>query len=317
MSGHVLISCLHLQRHIDQYARILEANGITYEIPVINQQLREEDLLTMIDRFDGIIAGDDHLTANVLDHAKRLKVISKWGVGIDNIDQEAAIRNGIQVKNTPAVFSDEVADVAIGYLLLLSRKLHIIDRNVRQGEWNQTQISGTSLGGKTLGIVGVGNIGREMAMRGAALKMSLLGYDPFPPPAGFLREVSIRMVSLDQLISGSDYISLHCNLTKENFHMLGAPQFDMMKKGVGIINTSRGGLIHEKALVDAMQSGIVGSAALDVFECEPLPINSPLRKFENCILGCHNSSNTKEAVDRVNELAVKNLIEGLMGEKHS
>lgn len=311
MSRHVLISCLHLQRQIDDYRTVFEKHNITTETPVIHQQLHEEELVRIIGRFDGMIAGDDELTARVLQHAKKMKVISKWGIGIDGIDLKEAARLGILVKNTPAAFSDEVADVAVGYILLLSRRLHEIDRRVREGEWNSTQIPGISLAGKTLGVIGVGNIGREVCRRAAAMRMNIVGYDIFPPPDQFLKETRTRMVDLDELIVSSDFISLNCNLTKENYHLLNQDAFSRMKRGVFVINTSRGGLIDEKALIGALQQGIVAGAALDVFEQEPLPEDSPLRRFESCIFGCHNSSNTKEAVDRVNTMAIDNLIEGL------
>lgn len=317
MSRHVLISCLHLQRQIEEYRRIFENHHITIETPEIHQQLREEELIRIIGRFDGMIAGDDELTARVLQHAKKMKVIAKWGIGVDGIDLGEAARLDITVKNTPAAFSDEVADVAIGYIILLSRRLHEIDRRVREGEWNSTQIPGISLAGRTLGVIGVGNIGREVCRRAATMRMDVVGYDIFPPPEDFLKETKTRMASFDELIASSDFISLNCNLTKENHHLLNRDAFSGMKRGVFIINTSRGGLIDEKALTGALQEGIVAGAALDVFENEPLPDNSPLRTFESCIFGCHNSSNTQEAVKRVNEMAIHNLIEGLAQRERS
>jgi len=317
MSRHVLISCLHLQRHIKQYLEVFENHQITIETPVIHQQLREKELLEIIGRFDGMIAGDDELTAAVLKKARKMKVISKWGIGVDGIDLDEAARQGILVKNTPAAFSNEVADVAIGYLILLSRRLHTIDRRVRTGEWNTTQVPGISLAGKTLGVIGVGNIGREVCRRAAAMRMNVIGYDLYPPPQEFLVETKTRMVSFDELISSSDFVSLSCNLTPENHHLLNHETFLRMKHGVFIINTSRGGLIDEKALADALQKGIIVGAALDVFEQEPLPENSQLRTFDSCIFGCHNSSNTDEAVTRVNEMAINNLIEGLIQREKS
>jgi D-3-phosphoglycerate dehydrogenase / 2-oxoglutarate reductase len=311
MSRHVLISCLHLQRQIDRYLPIFQKNEISIETPPITQNLVESDLLRIIDRFDGVIAGDDEFTAAVLMHAKKLKVISKWGIGIDGIDLSEAVSRGIIVKNTPGVFSDEVADVVIGYLILLSRHLHTIDRRVRSGEWNATQLPGISLPGKTFGVIGLGNIGREVCRRAAALRMNVIGYDIYSPPQQFLQETGTRMVNLEELISSSDFISLNCNLTMENRHLLNSEMFLKMKPGVFIINTSRGGLIDEIALADALRKGIVAGAALDVFEQEPLPDTSPLRTFNSCIFGCHNSSNTKEALERVNEMAIKNLIDNL------
>jgi D-3-phosphoglycerate dehydrogenase len=311
MTRHVLVSCLHLQRTIDQYLPIFQEHNITLETPEIDQQLKEDDLIKIIDRFDGVIAGDDQFTSLVLHKANKLKIISKWGIGIDGIDLKEARHLGIKVTNTPAVFSDEVADVVIGYIILLSRQLHTINQNVRRDQWNETQIPGISLRGKTLGVIGVGNIGRAVTRRAVALGMNVLGYDIYPPPDACLKETQIRMADLDEIYTHSDFISLNCNLTEQNYHLLNKDTFSRMKRGVFIVNTSRGSLIDEVALIQALNEKRVAGAALDVFEKEPLPKNSPLRHFDNCIFGCHNSSNTKEAVQRVNELAIRNLIEGL------
>jgi D-3-phosphoglycerate dehydrogenase / 2-oxoglutarate reductase len=311
MTRHVLISCLHLQRTINQYLPIFQEHNITIETPEIDQQLKEDELMKIIDRFDGVIAGDDQFTASVLHKAKKLKIISKWGIGIDGIDCNEAQHLGIRITNTPSMFSDEVADVVIGYIILLSRHLHTINQNVRRVQWNETQIPGISLSGKTLGVIGVGNIGRAVIRRAAALGMNVLGYDIYPPPEAFLKETRTKVADLHEIYSHCDFISLNCNLTEQNYHMLNKDAFSQMKQGVFIVNTSRGPLIDEEALIQALKEKRVAGAALDVFETEPLPENSPLRNFDNCIFGCHNSSNTKEAVLRVNELAIHNLIEGL------
>ncbi|WP_321507966.1 phosphoglycerate dehydrogenase [uncultured Methanoregula sp.] len=311
MTVHVLVTCPHLQRTIDHYRPLFQKLNIEITTPSFHQKMKEEELIKIIERFDGVIAGDDEFTANVLKHGKKLKIIAKWGVGVDGIDLKAAEKLGIKVMNTPAVFSNEVADMVIGYLILLSRKLHLIDRNVRSGQWDETQIQGISLEGKTLGIIGVGNIGREVAVRARAMKMHVLGYDLYPPPEEFIRNTQIRMVEVSELISASHFITLNCNLTEQNRHILNPDSFSRMKKGVFIVNTSRGQLIDEAALAEGFRTGIVAGAALDVFEEEPLPGNSPLRQFENCILGAHNSSNTFDAVMRTNELAINNLLNGL------
>ena len=305
----VLISCAQLQSSIHQYRAMLEQQGIELELPEVVQQLSEFQLLQMIDRFDGVIAGDDHFTARVLEKGKRLRVISRWGVGVDAVDLDAAQRLGIRVSNTPNVFADEVADVAMGYIILLARGLHLLDQSVRGGGWKKVQ--GVSLRDKTLGVIGVGSIGRALVRRATVTGMTVLGYDVGPVPASVVEETGLSLVGFDELLANSDFISLNCNLTTSNHHLLGQHEFALMHEGVYIINTSRGPLIDEAALVQALDTGKVAGAALEVFETEPLPMDSPLRRFDNCIFGTHNGSNTIEAVTRVNELAIRNLLEGL------
>jgi D-3-phosphoglycerate dehydrogenase len=309
----VLVSCLHLQRQFEDYRPEFAARGVEAVLPEVVQQMSEKDLLPMIHSFDGVIAGDDEITGRVIARAERLKVIVKWGIGTDAIDIEAARRAGISVLNTPGVFADEVADVVIGYLVLLARKLHEIDSEVRSGRWPKPQ--GLSLSGKVLGLVGVGSIGRGVARRARAMGFSLLGYDVGGIPEPAQRGLDLRPVDLETLLATSDFISLNCPLTQENYHLLDQYAFARMKLGVYIVNTARGPLIDERALAANLESGRVAGAALDVFEEEPLPPSSPLRRFDSCILGSHNASNTREAVLRVNRIAVDRLFAELEREK--
>jgi len=311
MKWRVLITCPHLQSTIDHYRGFFSEHSIQLELPQVIQQLTESELLDIIDRYDGVIAGDDEFTAKVMQRAKRLRVIAKWGIGVDGIDLDAAERLGIRVSNTPGAFADEVADVVVGYIVLLARQLHRLDESVRSGKW--AQIRGVSLRGKTLGVIGTGSIGRAVVRRAVVMGMSVIGHDVVPPPATFVRGTGLRPAKLEELLQASDFISLNCNLTSSNRHMLGRQEFSLMKAGVCIINTARGPLIDERALVEALEEGKVAGAALDVFEREPLPPDSRLRRFDNCIFGTHNSSNTYEAVMRVNELAIRNLLSGLEG----
>jgi len=309
MKWRVLVTCPQLQQYIERYRHLFAQHGIEIELPSLVQQLGESELREIIDRFDGVIAGDDEFTATVLEKGKRLKVIAKWGVGVDAIDMNAAKRFGIRVFNTPNVFADEVADVVIGYVILLTRQLHKLDQSVRSGGW--TKIRGTSLSGKTLGVIGIGSIGQAVVRRAQVACMSLIGYDVDPVPDSFVQETGLLVIDFKELLQNSDFISLNCTLTPENRHMLGPNEFAFMKTGVYIINTARGALIDEAALVQALREGKVAGAALDVFEQEPLPSDSPLRQFDNCIFGTHNSSNTTEAVMRVNEITIRNLLDGL------
>jgi D-3-phosphoglycerate dehydrogenase len=289
----------------------LAAEHLEVVTPKVVQQLSEAELCDMIADFDGVIAGDDPFTAKVLETGRqgRLRVLAKWGIGVDAIDLEAAKRLGIYTSNTPNVFGDEVADVALGYTILLARQLHQIDRAVRQGKW--LKIQGTSLRGKVAGIIGVGSIGKAIARRFHTLGMEVLGYDILPIAPEFCQETSLQQVDLDPLLQQADCIVLACNLTGRNYHLLDENAFAKMKDGVWIVNVARGSLIDENALVSALERGTVAAVAIDVFESEPLEKGNPLLKFSQVIVGSHNSSNTREAVLRVNKFAIDNLVRDL------
>lgn len=310
MSTRALVTCLHLQRHLDRYEQRFRRHGIEVEAPEVMQQMREAELLPIIGRFDGMVAGDDEVTARVLEAGcPRLRVVAKWGIGVDGIDREAARRLGVAVYNTPGVFADEVADVVVGYLVSLARGLHAMDRSVRAGGWLKPQ--GVSLRGKRLGVVGVGSIGAAVVRRGHTLGLEVVGHDAVEVDAELRRATGLAMVGLDELLATSDFISLCCPLTPETRHLIDASALSRTKPGVFLINTARGGLVAEPALVAALTAGRLGGAALDVFESEPLPDDSPLRGFNSVIFGTHNASNTLEAVLRVNEMAIANLLRGL------
>lgn len=308
-TARVLISCPQLQRTIEEHREWLTREGIEVLLPPVLQQLSEAELMELLPSVDGMIAGDDPLTANVLAGADRLRVISKWGVGVDNIDVRAADEMGIRVTNTPGMFGDEVADVVIGYLILLARQLHRIDDRVRSGEW--TKIEGVSLAGRTLGIVGLGAIGQAVARRAIAMRMQVIGSEIIDTNAAAASQMGVRILERADLFREADVVSLNCPLTEDNYHMIDAAALLTMRRGAWIINTARGPLIDEAALAEALTTGQIGATALDVFETEPLPSQSPLRRFGNVILGAHNSSNTAEAVRRTSLRAIENLLQGL------
>jgi D-3-phosphoglycerate dehydrogenase len=301
-----------MQAHADEYAEQFKALQLEADVPPVVQHLREDELLDIIDRYEGVIAGDDQFTERVITAASRLRVISKWGVGIDNIDLEAARARGIQVTNTPGAFADEVADVVVGYLVLLARQLHRIDAGVRAGQW--PKIEGTSLAGKRLAIIGLGAIGTAVALRTTAMGMVVTGFEVSADRRAVVQSLGVDLGDLEDVLGAADFVTLNCPLTSENRHMLSDEQFNAMRRGVFVVNTARGPLIDEPALVRALESGQVAGAALDVFEDEPLAASSPLRRFESVILGAHNSSNTAEAARRVNDLAVRNLLDALARE---
>lgn len=307
MAGErVLISCRLVWDAENEVRAELASHGIGVDVPRFEgQQLEEEDLLPIIGRYDGILAGDDHLTRRVLEAADRLKVISKWGIGTDAIDRDAAAELRIKVFNTPGVFGDELADYAMGFIHMLARRQHEVNARVKAGEWHKFR--GVSLTGKTLGIVGLGSSGRALAKRGTAASMRVLGYDV--ASIGDLADCEV--VDLDELFGHSDIVCLQVPATRETSHMVNEESLAQMKEGVWLVNISRGSLVDEEALTRALREGRVGGAALDVFEREPVDSSNELLSMDNVVVGSHNGSNTHEAVERTTRAAVANLLVGL------
>jgi len=302
----VLVSCRLVWDDEDWVTEHLGGFGVAVDLPRFDgQQLSESDLLPIIGKYDGILAGDDHLTRAVLESADRLRVISKWGIGTDAIDHAAAEELGIKVFNTPGVFGEELADYAMGYIHLLARRQHEVNARVKAGEWYK--VRGVSLAGKTLGIVGLGSSGRALARRGAAASMRVIGYDV----VDVAEMADCEVVDLETLLVESDIISLQVPATEETRHLINARSIARMRDGVWLINISRGSLVDERALVEALRTGKVGAAALDVFEVEPVEPTNELLAFDKVVVGSHNGSNTREAVERTTRQAVSNLLEGL------
>jgi D-3-phosphoglycerate dehydrogenase len=302
----ILVSCPLIHDSIEAYDDLFAEHGVSYDVPDVDQQLDEPELLEVIDRYHGVIAGDDEFTARVFEAADRLQVVSKWGIGTDNIDHAAAEDHGVAVRNTPGAFDDEVADVVVGYAIMLTRKLHHIDRAVRDGKWYAPR--GVSLSSRTLGVVGVGDIGSTVARRGHALGMDVLGNDVRDLPTDLREDTGIEPRDRRELFDESDVVSLNCALTPETRGMVGREELDRLGPEGYLINASRGEVVDEDALIDALEEGTIAGAALDVFETEPLPTDHPFTDMENVILGSHNAQNTQEAVDRVNDRAVENLL---------
>jgi D-3-phosphoglycerate dehydrogenase len=298
-----------MQNCIEEFLPTLDAHGLELSMPEILQQPSEEELIEVIGDFEGMIAGDDPLTSRVLEHAKRMRIISKWGVGIDGIDLDAARRHGIEVTNTPGVFGGEVADVAIGYVVMLARQLHRIDASVRAGGW--LKYEGRSLAGKALGVAGFGSIGQAVAARGLGFGMRVIAHDIADAASASAKTMSVELLDRDELFRGSDFLVLCCPLTPETRHMVQARTLALMRPGSYLVNVSRGSLVEEAALAAALDSGHLTAAALDVFEQEPLPAPSALRRHEQCVFGSHNASNTHEGVLRASAKAVENLLRGL------
>lgn len=248
-----------------------------------------------------VVRSRTKVRAALIDKASRLKVIVRGGVGLDNIDADYARTKGIEVLNTPAASSISVAELTIGYMFALARHICQATGSMRKGEWEKKKFTGSELFGKTLGIVGMGRIGTEVAQRAHALGMGVEVYDPY------ITSSEEELISLEELLKTSDYITFHLPHTDETHHMIGPEQFEMMKDGVFIINCARGGVIDEEALYQAISDGKVGGAALDVFEEEPV-YGQKLFSLEKVIGSPHIGAATQEAQARIGTEVAEQLI---------
>lgn len=311
MSWKILVSAPYMQPVIGQYRKMLDESGVQIElvIPPVQERLSQAELLRWINEIDGVICGDDEFTEDVMKAAPNLKVISKWGTGIDSIDQEAASRLGITVCNTTDAFTHPVADSVLGYMLSFSRQLPWMDREIKAGRWVKS--SGFSLRESTLGVIGVGNVGRAVIRRAISFGTRVIGHDTAEVSPSFLHETGVEMVGKEELLSQSDFVTLNCDLNSSTRYIIGVAELEIMKKTAYLINTARGPLINEQALVVALQNRQIAGAALDVFEIEPLPDDSKLRNLENCLLAPHNANSSPEAYLKVHENTIKNLLQVL------
>jgi len=303
MSVKVLVTCPPMLRRIEEFRHYFTAKDIELITPDVVQVLTEEELIEILPGADAWIIGDDPATSKVFEagRAGNLKAAVKWGVGVDNVDFEACKRLGIPISNTPQMFGAEVGDLALGYLLGLARQSYFVDREVRKGNW--VKPAGMSMEGKTIAVVGLGDIGRATIKRLKGFDVTIYAYDPFTRLSK--EDIGIQdILSFPDQIMKADFIILTCALTISSHHIINKESIGQMKDGVNIINVARGPLIDEEALVDALKSGKVRSAALDVFEIEPLSNQNELRNFEQCIFGTHNGSNTTEAVERATLRAI-------------
>lgn len=306
----ILFTAPYMIPHLDRFRPVLESYGLEVIVPRVEERLEAHELMHYAGQIDGTICGDDRYTAEVLQAcAPRLKVISKWGTGIDSIDQRAAYRLGIKIGRTPNAFTMPVADSVMGYILAFARRLPWMDRALKAGRWEK--IPGRSLSECTLGVVGVGRCGGAVIRRARAFGMTLLGNDIVEIAPDFVLENQVEMTSLGDLLARSDYVSLNCDLNPTSYHLINAQSLAMMQPGAILINVARGPVVDEPALVNALQQGAIAGAALDVFETEPLPADSPLLKMDNVLLAPHNANSSPAAWERVHWNTIRNLLEGL------
>jgi len=270
----------------------------------VRDDISPEELPKVLPAYDGmVVRSRTKVRQTLIDACPNLKVIVRGGVGLDTIDADYARSKGITVMNTPKASSASVAELTIAYMFALARSIFLATASIKAEKWEKKSFEGDELGGKTLGLVGLGNIGSEVARRAAALGMTVIAYDPYLKSAA-----GVPMVKLDELLSRSDYISLHLPLTDESRNMIGKAQFARMKDGVRLINCARGGIIDEDALYEALKSGKAAGAALDVYAQEP-PADYKLLKLDNVIGSPHIGAATHEAQGRVGAEVAEKLIE--------
>ncbi len=269
-----------------------------------NFEITPEQLPTILPLYDGcVVRSRTKIRQPLIDVCPNLKVIVRGGVGLDTIDADYARSKGITVMNTPKASSASVAELAVGYMFMLARNLHKASVTMKAEKWEKKAFEGDEIGGKTLGLIGIGNIGKEVARRAKALGMTVLAYDPYVEESE-----GALLVPLDEVLTKADYISLHLPKTKESADMIGKAQFEKMKTGVRIINCARGGIINEAALYEALTKGKVAGAALDVYAEEP-PTDWKLAKLDNVICSPHIGAATKEAQGRVGAEVAEKLIQ--------
>ena len=267
-----------------------------------------QELLEEIPPYRAIVVrGATKLTASAIQSANNLRLIVRAGVGLDNIDLASAESKKITVRNMPGATSTSVAEMTLGLMLALARHIPEADRSMHQGRWEKRLFSGTELLGKTLGLVGLGRIGSEVARRAHAFGMSVWAHDPFITPET-AQASNAQLIPLDQLLAQSDYLSVHAPLTEETRNIVDANAISKMKPGARLINCSRGGIVDEKAVACALKNGHLAGAAFDVFATEPLG-DSPLKGLSNCILSPHLGAQTAEGQQRASQVAADIVIE--------
>jgi len=290
--------------------KILAENGlkISYE-----PEITAEQILEKISNFNIVIVRSrTTITKEMIEKADNCKIIARVGVGLDNVDQEAAKAKNIRVINAVEGAMNAVAELVLGLMLSLARQTTRGDRAIRNEKWLKKELKGTELRGKYLGIIGLGNIGKRLGRLARALNMNIIGYDVIPIDEEFSKEVGLMKADLGTLLQSSDYVSIHVPLLDSTYHLLDAQKISTMKKTAKIINTSRGGVIDEDALYEAIKNGTLGGAALDVFEKEPA-IGNKLVELDNVILTPHIGAQTKEAQSLAANVIAEKIIQILRG----
>ncbi|MCD6512011.1 MAG: phosphoglycerate dehydrogenase [Thermoplasmata archaeon] len=283
-------------------------NKLKEKHEVVYKELRGEELAKEIPEYDALmVRSGTKVTADIIEKAEKLKVIGRAGIGVDNIDVEAASRKGIYVVNAPSGSTISVAELVIGHMLSLARHLPKADYTLKHGEWAKKKLKGIEIYGKTLGIIGLGRIGRAVAERAKAMGMNVIGYDPY------IKECEVaEMMPFEEVLKKADFVTIHVPLTEETRHIIGSRELEMMKNTAYLINCARGGVVDENALYEALANGKIAGAALDVFEKEP-PEGSKLLELGNIVVSPHIGASTKEGQIRAGVICAEQIMKVLDG----
>ncbi|MCD6359785.1 MAG: phosphoglycerate dehydrogenase [Armatimonadetes bacterium] len=312
MNGRVLVLASPFTDHQPAAGRPLVEAGLTVEPAPCDCALTDDELIAALRGYDATVAGMERYTRGVFEGLPDLKVVARWGVGVDNIDLQAGTDTGVIIANTPGMVTEAVADHTWALILALSRRLPEEMAVARSLDWHR--VEGADVWRKTLGIIGFGSIGQAVARRARGFSMRVLAYDPVPRPtqAGLL---GVDLVNLDELLAEADIVSLHASLTDGNRGMIGEKQLRLMKPTAIFVNAARGGLVDQAALARALEEGRIAGAALDALDPEPPEPDDPILAAPNCIITPHNSSQTAETAERVNAQVCDNIIAGLAGRR--
>jgi D-3-phosphoglycerate dehydrogenase len=285
---------------------ILERAGLTVDY---YPEIDSNELFSKVKDYDVVIVRSrTRINREVIEAAVKAKIIARVGVGLDNIDVKSAEDKGIRVINSSEAAINAVAELALGCMICLARSITRADKEIKNGNWIKKDLIGTELRGKYIGLIGVGNIGRNLGRLARGLRMNVIGYDIYPIDADYVREIGLIKTDLNTLVESADFISCHVPLTSETKHMLGAELFAKMKPTTYIVNTSRGAVIDENALYDALRTNKIAGAALDVFEIEP-PVNKKLIDLPNLICTPHIGSQTKESQELAATVIAEKVIQ--------
>ncbi|MFZ5595840.1 MAG: phosphoglycerate dehydrogenase [Bacillota bacterium] len=306
MNHKVLITSEYFQRYSDAGKEILVCAGFDVMDNPYRRLLTEEDIIPLIGEAEGIICDLEPITAKVIDNAPRLKIISRRGVGVDSVDVKAAKEKGIVVARTQGVVEKPVADLVMSYILAFARRIREHDRSMKRHAWQKEL--GISLEGKVLGIVGLGNIGREVLKRARAFDMKIIYFNTHPLKKSEEKELGAEFCSFYELLAGSDFITIHVPLNEVTRNLFSEKVIGRMKKTAFLINTARGSIVNEKDLARALKEGVIAGAAIDVFDEEPAD-SSPLMEVENAILTPHVATFTRETFIKMDVLAARNIVD--------
>jgi D-3-phosphoglycerate dehydrogenase / 2-oxoglutarate reductase len=310
----VLAGSRSFGKYVDDGIRLLQENECEIVPNPFDRYLTEDDFVEILPGLDAAIVGEDEVTDRALSTADRLQIISKHGVGLDSIDVSAATRRGIWVTNVPAVGLEAaaVADLAFGLILSIARRIPQADRRVKGGEWKKD--IGSDVGEKTLGVIGTGNIGKVVIRRAKGFDMEVIAHDLTKDDV-FEKQYGIRYVSLEELLRQSDFVTVHVPLTQATRGMIGAREFDMMKRSAYFVNVARGGIVDQEALCQVLERKRIAGAALDVLSEEPPQSGDPLLSLDNVVITPHLGVYTPGSLSEMDRVTAQNIVNVLKGEE--